>query len=183
MRTTYIKLIVSISLAVLTLGLSACSKPPTIATPINTHYRPISPYQENLLSKIHASGIHVVRQGDGLRMIIPIDRFFIIPGTKLIPSKTDALKDVGLFVKSYASIYAHPVIRVYGFTNRVYARKTRSELSRQYAKIVASYLWNAGISLSRLNIKGFGAKLPIATNRTPEGSALNRRVEIRVTFN
>jgi len=45
---------------------------------------------------------------------------------------------------------------------------------------VLHYLVNHGISASRLTAHGYGEANPIADNKTREGRALNRRVEMHV---
>ena len=42
---------------------------------------------------------------------------------------------------------------------------------------MAEYMIKQGMSPERLVSKGFGEKKPIASNRTPEGRAKNRRTE------
>jgi len=53
------------------------------------------------------------------------------------------------------------------------------KLSRNRAAAVRAYLVSHGIAASRINIEGFGASDPVASNATAEGRAQNRRVEIR----
>ncbi|WEK20222.1 MAG: OmpA family protein [Candidatus Pedobacter colombiensis] len=53
-------------------------------------------------------------------------------------------------------------------------------LSVDRANSVKSYLVNAGISGSRLIVKGYGATKPAVPNTTEEGRALNRRVEFKL---
>ncbi|RUM92602.1 MAG: hypothetical protein DSZ23_00685, partial [Thermodesulfatator sp.] len=36
-----------------------------------------------------------------------------------------------------------------------------------------------GISASRLTVEGYGFSRPVASNDTPEGRALNRRVQLK----
>jgi outer membrane protein OmpA-like peptidoglycan-associated protein len=51
-------------------------------------------------------------------------------------------------------------------------------LSDARAEAVAAVLGNGGIDARRMSTEGKGQSLPIADNRTPEGKAQNRRVEI-----
>jgi outer membrane protein OmpA-like peptidoglycan-associated protein len=53
-------------------------------------------------------------------------------------------------------------------------------LSQERAEAVATYLTQKGIAAERLTAKGHGPDNPIASNRTAEGRAKNRRVELHV---
>ena len=53
-------------------------------------------------------------------------------------------------------------------------------LSERRAASVKDYLVSHGIAADRLSAKGYGETQPIADNNTREGSAQNRRVELRV---
>lgn len=52
------------------------------------------------------------------------------------------------------------------------------QLSKDRAAAVKDYLISKGISADRLSSEGYGITKPIATNKTVEGRAQNRRVEI-----
>ena len=52
-------------------------------------------------------------------------------------------------------------------------------LSRLRAEAVANWLAERGIALQRLEVRGYGEQRPIANNRTAEGRARNRRIELR----
>ena len=78
---------------------------------------------------------------------------------------------------------AHPEmirVRVEGHTDKSGRAKYNQGLSERRAKTVKEYLISHGIEASRLTSKGFGMTRPIATNKTEEGRARNRRVEIQI---
>jgi len=77
---------------------------------------------------------------------------------------------------------AHPRARaeVIGFTDNRGRAAVNNRLSEHRAAIVASEIASHGISRSRLTVRGFGGRDPIADNATPEGRELNQRVEIRL---
>ena len=54
-------------------------------------------------------------------------------------------------------------------------------LSEQRANSVTQYLRSRKVIPERLVSRGLGEEAPVSTNDTPEGRALNRRVEIQLT--
>ena len=65
-----------------------------------------------------------------------------------------------------------------GHTGNVGDAKTNKVLSEQRAKSVMDAIVEAGVDASRLSAAGFGQDRPIADNKTDEGRAQNRRVEL-----
>jgi outer membrane protein OmpA-like peptidoglycan-associated protein len=59
--------------------------------------------------------------------------------------------------------------------------KDTGDLSTERASVAAQYLISKGIADDRIKIEGAGDTNPIDTTGTPEGKALNRRVEFVVT--
>jgi len=53
------------------------------------------------------------------------------------------------------------------------------ELSVKRAEAVLEYMVAGGIDLNRLHLRGYGEEDPISTNQTPQGRAINRRVQFR----
>jgi outer membrane protein OmpA-like peptidoglycan-associated protein len=69
-------------------------------------------------------------------------------------------------------------IRVEGHTDSVGSEKRNERLSRLRALSVKAFLVEHGVEESRISTKGFGSSKPIADNKTEEGRAQNRRVDI-----
>jgi len=69
---------------------------------------------------------------------------------------------------------------VEGHTDSTGNKAKNLTLSQERADAVKAYLINKGIDSSRLETKGFGQDNPIASNKTAQGRALNRRVEINL---
>ncbi|MFN3306921.1 MAG: OmpA family protein, partial [Candidatus Kapaibacteriota bacterium] len=69
-------------------------------------------------------------------------------------------------------------IHIEGHTDSIGTNEYNLQLSRKRAEAVRNYLVAKGIATYRIAIFGFGSTIPIATNETEEGRALNRRVEI-----
>lgn len=77
-------------------------------------------------------------------------------------------------------------IEVRGHTDSKGSQKLNLALSEARAKAFADYLTSKGIDSARLTSKGYGASIPIAPNKlpngkdNPEGRDKNRRTEIKV---
>ncbi len=54
------------------------------------------------------------------------------------------------------------------------------KLSNERANAIRNYLLKKGIKPDQLIAQGYGSLYPIADNRTPEGRAKNRRIEINL---
>lgn len=68
-------------------------------------------------------------------------------------------------------------IEIGGHTDNTGNAALNKELSENRAKSVYNYFVQHGIKTDRLTFKGYGASVPISTNATEEGKALNRRTE------
>lgn len=69
---------------------------------------------------------------------------------------------------------------VAGHTDGVGPAAYNLELSKQRAQSVVTYLTNHGVDKNSLKMVGYGKDNPIGSNDTPEGRAMNRRVEIKL---
>lgn len=74
-------------------------------------------------------------------------------------------------------------VLIEGYTDSTGDKKKNLKLSYDRAKAVYSYLVKKGIKADRLTAVGYGAKNPIATNKTAVGRAQNRRVNIIILKN
>ena len=74
-------------------------------------------------------------------------------------------------------------VQIFGYTDNTGSMAVNDRLSNQRANAVRDYLINSGVSPSRLTAKGIPMADYIASNDTPEGRAMNRRVEIYITAN
>lgn len=71
-------------------------------------------------------------------------------------------------------------IEVAGHTDSNNTPQHNLDLSERRAKAVMDYFLSKGVAADRLTSKGFGQTQPIADNRTENGRAENRRVELRM---
>lgn len=84
-------------------------------------------------------------------------------------------RDTALSVLSRASY-----IEVVGHTDDVGDDDYNQQLSEQRAASMRDYLVQTGVDPSIIVTRGAGEKMPIASNKTDEGRAENRRVEVLV---
>jgi OOP family OmpA-OmpF porin len=81
------------------------------------------------------------------------------------------------FVKKYPGAK----IRLDGYTDSIGTDEYNMKLSERRATAVMNYLIKeAGVDSSRITAIGHGEADPVADNKTPEGRAKNRRVEISI---
>lgn len=71
-------------------------------------------------------------------------------------------------------------ITVTGHTDSSGASEHNRQLSERRAEAVKAYLVSKGLDGSRIDTRGAGDTRPVASNKTAEGRAQNRRVEIDI---
>jgi len=72
-------------------------------------------------------------------------------------------------------------VAIEGFTDSVGDAAFNQQLSERRAEAVRDALQQRGIDASRIVARGYGEQFPVASNATPAGRQLNRRVEIIVS--
>jgi OOP family OmpA-OmpF porin len=79
-----------------------------------------------------------------------------------------------------ALLKGHPTLRisVEGHTDNVGTPASNKTLSESRAAAVVAAIVGQGVERARLSAAGFGQERPVADNRTEDGRANNRRVEI-----
>jgi OOP family OmpA-OmpF porin len=104
------------------------------------------------------------------------DAFFDFDKAVLKPEGRAKLDDL---VGKVKDINLEVIIAV-GHTDSVGGDSYNQKLSVKRAEAVKSYLVSKGIEKNRVYTEGKGEKQPVADNKTAEGRAKNRRVEIEV---
>ena len=104
------------------------------------------------------------------------DAFFDFDKSTLKPAGKAKLDDL---VGKVKGINLEVIIAV-GHTDSVGSDVYNQKLSVKRAESVKAYLVSKGIEKNRIYTEGKGEKQPVADNKTSEGRAKNRRVEIEV---
>ncbi|WP_460890640.1 outer membrane protein OmpA [Ramlibacter alkalitolerans] len=104
------------------------------------------------------------------------DAFFDFDKAVLKPEGKAKLDDL---IGKIQGINLEVIIAV-GHTDSVGTDSYNQRLSVRRAEAVKGYLVSKGIERNRVYTEGKGEKQPVADNRTAEGRAKNRRVEIEV---
>ena len=104
------------------------------------------------------------------------DAFFDFDKSVLKPAGKAKLDDL---VSKVKGINLEVIIAV-GHTDSIGTDAYNQKLSVRRAESVKAYLISKGIEKNRIYTEGKGEKQPVADNKTKEGRAKNRRVEIEV---
>lgn len=130
--------------------------------------------EAKLRKQLQNTGVSVTRDGDNIVLNMPSNITFDVNQSSVKAEFSDVLNSVGLVLNEYNKTY----VDVLGHTDSTGSDQYNLDLSVQRAQSVANYLMGRGVMGERFIVRGFGEAQPIASNDTPEGRALNRRVEI-----
>lgn len=101
---------------------------------------------------------------------------FSTDSAQILPGGQSNLREVARIIKQYPNTR----IIIKGHTDSAGSDDYNQNLSEKRAQAVKDLLVAEGIADDRIEAIGYGESLPIASNQTPEGRQLNRRVEIEV---
>ena len=122
-------------------------------------------------------GLYVRARGDGsLSQLLGSATIEFATSSAQIGASSDPLLDS----VAEAASTCPGTLRIEGHTDNTGEAAFNEELSRKRAESVRAALVQRGLSGNRLVAQGYGARKPIADNRTAAGRAHNRRIEIRV---
>lgn len=103
---------------------------------------------------------------------------FDTASAKLKPTANAKLQQV----VDFAAKYPEANLEVTGHTDDRGNDAYNQKLSEKRAAAVKAYLVKKGVAADRIAAKGYGETMPTADNKTKEGRAANRRVEVRYTI-
>jgi outer membrane protein OmpA-like peptidoglycan-associated protein len=125
-------------------------------------------------------GVEVTRPAENrIDVQLTSDILFDLNSTALRPQSQQVLRDLAANFRQYSN----ESFEVDGHTDSTGTSEHNLTLSQRRADSVAGYLIDQDIPGNQITARGFGETQPTATNDTPEGRQMNRRVEIHIRGN
>lgn len=122
-------------------------------------------------------GVEVTRPSEGeIAVQLTNDILFDFNSTALRSESRSTLRDLAANFQRYPD----ETVTIEGHTDNVGTPSYNQTLSENRAAAVREYLIGQGVASSRISAFGYGETRPKASNDSPEGRQLNRRVEIRI---
>lgn len=121
-------------------------------------------------AEVYKQGDHLIIRLRGIKF--PVGQAILTPENYTLLGK----------VQKTIQVFYHPSVLIEGHTDSTGSARTNQELSQKRAEAVQAYLVaNKTLPENYIQAKGFGPDRPLAPNTTPEGRAINRRIDVLVT--
>jgi outer membrane protein OmpA-like peptidoglycan-associated protein len=127
--------------------------------------------REPMQQVITADAMAAAIERDGF---IALDIHFATGKAEILPESAPVVGEVVSLLRNRPGLR----VGIEGHTDNTGTAAANKSLSEARARAVAAAIAAAGISADRLDPLGYGQERPVADNRTEEGRAKNRRVEI-----
>jgi len=134
---------------------------------------------ENSLDKCPNTPIGVAVNSNGCPVNINLNINFETNSYTVKEMSLTKIDDFANFLKKY-KVYSAKIV---GYTDSRGNNAYNKKLSQERADAVKKLLIEKGVDASRLTTIGMGEVDPIASNKTAEGRAQNRRIEANLTLN
>jgi len=131
---------------------------------------------KDALDKLALASVPVKQESRGMVITLPGSVLFASNKSTLLGSAQNKLSQVADALKDQED---HK-ITVEGYTDSRGSDETNQLLSQRRADSVRDYLVSMGVPGDKIDARGFGSSSPVADNKSAEGRADNRRVEIVV---
>jgi len=120
--------------------------------------------------------LRILERPEGLAILLTEELLFPSGGHALTEQARNLLRILAPVI-----LYVPNAVNVSGHTDSLASRSMDNEtLSALRAMAVLEELLAAGVPEEKLSVSAYAAQMPIADNRTADGRALNRRVEILI---
>jgi len=130
---------------------------------------------EQRSQKLEESLAELEARGSAQPVVLDVpDIRFEVGESTLSPGNQRRLEPLVLHLRDDPSLG----VVVEGYTDNTDRHEANLEMSLKRAAAVKAFLVEKGIAEDRIQTLGLGAQYPVASNDTPDGRRLNRRVEI-----
>jgi outer membrane protein OmpA-like peptidoglycan-associated protein len=110
----------------------------------------------------------------------PPKKVFVLEGVNFESGKSTITQDSYISLMKVVDImetFPEATFEIVGHTDNIGNKDKNMVLSADRANAVKNFLVEKGIAESRITTQGLGDTKPVASNKTPEGRAQNRRIE------
>jgi outer membrane protein OmpA-like peptidoglycan-associated protein len=141
----------------------------------------IGNYMDKQAEEIQADleGAKVERIGEGIKITFESGLLFRVAKWDVDPAAQQNLQDLAAILNKYEDTN----ILIEGHTDADGTDESNQTLSERRASSVAVFLSGQGVANGRMRTVGYGETQPVADNSTPDGKAMNRRVEVAIWAN
>ena len=144
---------------------------------VDSHLNQVEGTAKDALDRANAA--HKLAEGKFLyQMVLSDDSVkFPVNAHALSPEAEARLKELADRLKmENQNVY----LEIQGHTDSTGAKEHNDKLGEERAEAVRRYLNEQGVPLNRVSTISYGPDAPVASNKTPEGRAQNRRVVVIV---
>ena len=121
-------------------------------------------------AEVYKQGGQLVIRMRGIQF--PVGQATLTPENYMLLSK----------VQQAIQTFGQPTVVIEGHTDSTGSAQVNQELSQKRAEAVKTYLVaNNTLPENRIQAFGYGPDRPLAPNTTPEGRAINRRIDVLIT--
>lgn len=118
-------------------------------------------------AEVYKQGKRLVIRLRGIQF--PVGKAFILPGNYALLSK----------VQRAIRTFGEPEVVIEGHTDSTGSEALNQDLSERRAEAVRQYfVANGTLTYDEIAAIGYGSEQPLASNKTPEGRAINRRIDV-----
>ncbi len=121
-------------------------------------------------------GAEVERVGEGIQVTFDSGILFDFDSYALRSQAREHLANLAASLNEYAD----SEVLIVGHTDSSGPEDYNQNLSENRANAAGNYLVRSGVAPGRVKMMGLGETEPVASNDTPEGMQLNRRVEVAI---
>jgi outer membrane protein OmpA-like peptidoglycan-associated protein len=136
-------------------------------------------FQKALATEIALGQIRVERISEGELLVgMTGETAFEVDSDVIKPGFYSTMDKIASIVNRYGKTR----LDIAGHTDSTGSRAHNMQLSDRRADSVQNYFLASGVYPPRMQTRGYGPDYPIASNDTPEGRRLNRRVDITLIY-